>query len=94
MSIGFDHTKCSRQTALFTRGVAALKREARGVFDDLGTLLLAGLVLAGLVIVASTFDGDLQGKDEIVAAILGTLSLFAILASLELADRMRSKRGR
>ena len=61
------------------------------MIDDLGTLLLAGFCLAGLIIVASTFDGDLEGSDEIVAAVLGTLSLFGILAGFELADRIKTK---
>ena len=71
-----------------------LRTAWKGVIDDLGTILLAGLCLAGLIIVASTFDGDLQGSDEIMAAVLGTLSLFGILAGLELADRIKTKRRR
>lgn len=68
-----------------------LRSEWKRLIDDLGTLILAGLCIAGAVIVASTFDGDLQGGNEIVAAILGTLSLFGLLAGLELADRLKMR---
>ncbi len=92
MSIGTDHGHRGRPAVSGTRRRLSLKAEVLAVFDDLGTVLLGGMVLAGVVIIACTFDGDLQGKDEIVAAVLGTLSLFAILAALELADRLRAKR--
>lgn len=94
MSIMTDQTgrRCHGRGGV-TRLIRALRREMPGVFADLGTLLLAGLCLAGVVIVLSTFDGDLKGKDEVVAAILGTLSLFAILAGLELVDRIKRKRS-
>ena len=94
MSFGSDHAACARHGMFLKRLKTMVNLEARGIVNDLGTLFLAGFVLAGLVIVASTFDGDLQGKNEIIAAILGTLSLFAILAALELADRIRVKRNR
>ena len=82
---------CRRRVRTLMR-IEGLVGEARRVLADLGTVLLVGLCLAGLVIIASTFDGDLQGRNEIVAAILGTLSLFAILAGIELADRLRGRR--
>ena len=95
MSIVTDHAKrCRASNDGLVRWAAAVKREARGVIDDLGTVLLLGLCLAGAVIVASTFDGDLEGSDEVVAAVLGTLSLFGILAALELADRVKGKRAK
>jgi len=94
MSLFTEHagTRCKAPRRL-KRFSFAVKAEVPGVFADLGTLLLAGLCLAGVVIVLSTFDGDLQGSDEVVGAILGTLSLFAILAALELADRIKRKRS-
>src|ERR1700710_407694 len=93
MSICSDHagSRCKAPRGL-KRLSFAVKTEVPGVFADLGTVLLAGLCLAGVVIVLSTFDGDLQGSDEVVGAILGTLSLFSILAALELADRIKRKR--
>ena len=93
MSSSMDHarSRCEAPRGL-KRFSFAVKTEFPGVFADLGTVLLAGLCLAGVVIVLSTFDGDLQGSDEVVGAILGTLSLFAILAALELADRIKGKR--
>jgi hypothetical protein len=96
MSCGFDHftSRHMRHRVTLTRILTTLRTEWKGVIDDLGTVLLAGLCIAGLVIVASTFDGDLQGSDEIVAAVLGTLSLFAILAGLEVADRVKLRRRR
>ena len=94
MSSSTDHAdpRCKAPRGL-KRFSFAVKKEVPGVFADLGTVLLAGLCLAGVVIVLSTFDGDLQGSDEVVGAILGTLSLFAILAALELADRIKGKRS-
>ncbi|MGD0635395.1 MAG: hypothetical protein ABSA13_14145 [Beijerinckiaceae bacterium] len=92
MSIGPDSCRAARWHEIFDISALGLKAEWKRLIDDLGTILLAGLCLAGLVIVASTFDGDLEGSDEIVAAILGTLSLFGILAGLELADRIKMKR--
>ncbi len=70
----------------------AIKMELPGVFADLGTVLLAALCLAAAVIVLSTFDGDLQGSNEIFAAVLGTLTLLGVLAAVELADRIKGKR--
>ena len=94
MSIVTDHARrCRSSNVSVLRQLSALRIEARGIVDDLGTVLLMGLCLAGVVIVASTFDGDLQGNDEVVAAVLGTLSLFGILAALELADRIKGKRA-
>ena len=81
--------KGARRVARFS---FAVRTELPGVFADLGTLLLALICLAGVVIVLSTFDGDLQGSNEIFAAVLGTLSLLAVLAALELADRIKGKR--
>jgi hypothetical protein len=93
MSGSTDHAglRCEAPRGL-KRFSFAVKAEIPGVFADLGTVLLAGLCLAGVVIVLSTFDGDLQGSDEVVGASLGTLCLFAILAALELADRIKGKR--
>ena len=93
MSLSTDHagSRCKAPVSL-ERFSFAVKAEVPGVFADLGTVLLAGLCLAGVVIVLSTFDGDLRGSDEVVGAILGTLSLFGILAALELADRIKRKR--
>ncbi|MDR3462801.1 MAG: hypothetical protein P4L76_10870 [Beijerinckiaceae bacterium] len=92
MSIGPEFCRAARWHEIFDISALGLKAEWKRLIDDLGTILLAGLCLAGLVIVASTFDGDLEGSDEIIAAILGTLSLFGILAGLELADRLKIKR--
>jgi len=92
MSIGPEFCRAARWHEIFDISALGLKAEWKRLIDDLGTLLLAGLCLAGLVIVASTFDGDLEGSDEVIAAILGTLSLFGILAGLELADRIKIKR--
>jgi hypothetical protein len=96
MSCGSDYftSRHARSRDALERFVTGLRTEWKGVIDDLGTVLLAGLCLAGLVIAASTFDGDLQGSDEIVGAVLGTLSLFAILAGLEVADRVKLRRRR
>jgi hypothetical protein len=94
MRIGPDSCRAARWHEHFDFSTLGLKAEWKRLIDDLGTLLLAGVCLAGLIIVASTFDGDLEGSDEIVAAILGTLSLFGILAGLELADRIKLKRRR
>ncbi len=95
MSMSTNHAdprcKGSRRLAHLS---SALKLELPGVFADLGTVLLAIVCLAGVVIVLSTFDGDLQGSNEVFAAVLGTLSLLAVLAALELADRIRGKRPR
>ena len=92
MSIGPDSCRAARWHEIFAVSALGLKAEWKRLIDDLGTIFLAGLCLAGLVIVASTFDGDLEGSDEVIAAILGALSLFGILAGLELADRIRTKR--
>ena len=91
MSTGNANPQCrgARKVARFS---FAVKTELPGVFADLGTVLLIALCLAGVVIVLSTFDGDLQGSNEIFAAVLGTLTLLAVLAALELADRIKGKR--
>lgn len=83
------HCRGAQKVARFS---FAIKMELPGVFADLGTVLLAALCLAGVVIVLSTFDGDLQGSNEIFAAILTTLTLLAVLAALELTDRIKGKR--
>ncbi len=93
MSMNLADPRCPGGRKLW-RFSFAIKMELPGVFADLGTVLLAMLCLAGVVIVLSTFDGDLQGSNEIFAAILGTLTLLAILAGLELADRIKGKRYR